>query len=371
MSKEDENAVSEQGDDECDPLEREIAREVEEAFATIPYPGDERLLANPDYYDRDEVIETFQGKHWRELSRNLPPERDLTLAAFTPEAFRFYLPAYLVMSLLRVTEVGLFWESTFMDLTPPASSAPRRKWFLEYISPLDARQKAALRRFVELAIPGAARYPQPRKDRAIYFWQRIADLDRTAEPDEREQDSALWKLRKAMLGESALSEQEAREVKALEQEIAREVEEAFAAVPPPAADSAAQWEDVPKEFRGKHWRDLSLKLLSKHPRSPGLFSPEAFHFFLPAYLIAALLHAEETDEMRDEVFYDLMFPPDEFFSIPLFLARIKPLDARQKAVVRRFVELWARTATLYPEAIKERGLSFWRRATETERAEGR
>ncbi len=355
-----ENAVPEQKEGEADDLAltRDIAREVEEAFANVPCPGDDRLLAYPDYYESDAILEVFPGKHWRELVFKIPPEHDVSVKLFSPEAFRFYLPAYLITALLDPPELGIFLEYTLGSLTPPDSKPLRRQWFLGYISPLDARQKAAIRRFVELAIPEAKGYPYPRDDRALFFWQRIAEMDHAEEVDASDQDTDLLKLRKAMLGESVLSEQEAREVKALEQEIAQEVEQAFATVTLPgddgSPDSSARWKEVPEEFRDKHWKALSLEVLSRYYKVR-LFSPEAFCFFLPAYLIAALLHAEETDLLRDEVFYDLTPPREEGRLMDLFLARIDALDARQKAVVRRFVELWARTATLYPDALRSGG----------------
>lgn len=101
----------------------------------------------------------------------------------------------------------------------------------------------------------------------------------------------MLRIQKAMLGECALSEQEARELKALEQEIAQEVEQAFATVAPPEDDdspgSSAHWKNVPDAFRGKHWKELSPEVLREHDYDLKYFSPGAFHFFLPAYLIAA------------------------------------------------------------------------------------
>lgn len=352
--------MPEQEDDRELALKRDIAREIEEAFADVPYPGDDRLLAYPNYYESAYILEFFPGKHWRELVCKIPPEHDVSVVLFSAEAFRFYIPAYVITTLLDPPEYGIFEEYTTGALDPSQSKSRRRAWFLDYISPLDARQKAALRRFIEFTIPEAIIPCSSKEDRTLYFWQRIADLDRIEATEAREQDSTLQELRKVLLGESPLSEQEAREVKDLEQEIAREVEEAFATVTLPVDDgspaSKVRWRDVPEEFRDKPWKALSREVL-KHHRIR-YYSPEAFRFFVPAYLLAALLHSEDDETGRDEIFYDLMPPREHDHLMKKFLARAHALDARQQAVVRRYVELWVRTAALYPDVVKEQGLSF-------------
>jgi hypothetical protein len=42
-----------------------------------------------------EIQQAFAGKHWSELSQETLIRENYALAFLTPEAFRFYLPAYL------------------------------------------------------------------------------------------------------------------------------------------------------------------------------------------------------------------------------------------------------------------------------------
>src|SRR5689334_13102009 len=92
-STEMENAMSEQDEDDDDEereyyvpeLARDIAREVEEAFTTVTYPGDDKLVSDPNYYECPEVIEAFRGKHWRDISLDVLFDHRDKLALFSPE----------------------------------------------------------------------------------------------------------------------------------------------------------------------------------------------------------------------------------------------------------------------------------------------
>lgn len=379
VMSEEENGMSEQDDEEDDDLElrRDIAREVEEAFAYVPYPGDDRLVRSPTFWENDEILAAFQGKHWRDLSVQVMFEQRFSQPVISPEAYRFYLPAYLIAGLLHSDETDTLWENVFYEFTPPSSSqSDQMERFHACIAPLSAHQKAVVRRYVELYVQIEGSLEDPGNDRALLFWQRLTDLERAEGADERDHATAIRNIQRAMGWESKISEQEAREAADLEQEIAREVEEAFATVPYPGDDkitnSPPEWEKAlgVAVFHGKHWRNISLDVLSNHRHSLKFFSSEAFHFFLPSYLIASVIHAGETGELRDQLFYNLMPPREQGHLMDSFLARIHALDARQKAVVRRFMELWSKTATCYPDTIKERGLSFWRQVTDTPSAAG-
>lgn len=75
----------------------ELKQEIEAAFAEVQYPGDENIYAegveDPDIEKR---VLRFKGTHWHEVdSEVLRGLRD-GFVFFTPEAFRFYLPAFLI-----------------------------------------------------------------------------------------------------------------------------------------------------------------------------------------------------------------------------------------------------------------------------------
>ncbi len=52
--------------------------------------------------------------------------------------------------------------------------------------------------------------------------------------------------------------------------------------------SAKECFEVRKAFLNKDWKEITPKILQENYDKLPLFSPEAFHYFLPAYLIYLL-----------------------------------------------------------------------------------
>lgn len=162
--------MTEQDDDDEDQVAREIASEVEEAFATVPYPGDDRIVGSSTHWESPDVLEAFRGKHWREVSLDVLFTYRMSLGQLTPEAFHFYLPACLLASLRYSEAVDTLRENLFSWLTPPEEEGYRAGWFASRVSLFDAPQKAAIRRFVELYVETERSYPDPDRERALAFW---------------------------------------------------------------------------------------------------------------------------------------------------------------------------------------------------------
>lgn len=100
------------------------------------------------------------------------------------------------------------------------------------------------------------------------------------------------------------------------------IEEAFADVPPPSEeDLCASVGDEPYEdtdpFRGRRWQDLvDPDFLDRYQYALFWFTPEAFHYYLPAFLKAGLLK------------------PDAIFVVSI-LQLLQPTDAGTSAAFRR------------------------------------
>jgi hypothetical protein len=177
--KEMETTASEPDEGEIDDLEveRDIAREIEDAFATVTYPGDDKLVRYPDYHESDDVVEGFRGKHWRDMSLDVLSEHWFALGLFSPEAFRFYLPCFLIAALLHSDVTGILWETVFLRLTPPASDGDDMDWLLKLVSLLDARQKAAILRYIELWVQTETGFVDSGRERTLPFWQRTSPTE--------------------------------------------------------------------------------------------------------------------------------------------------------------------------------------------------
>jgi hypothetical protein len=79
------------------------------------------------------------------------------------------------------------------------------------------------------------------------------------------------------------------------------IEAAFADVPYPGDDHIVDHQDCPEcddvrdFFRGKSWRELKFPELHAFHGSLPLLTPEAFHYFLPGYMLAATMNWEQAD----------------------------------------------------------------------------
>ena len=93
---------------ELQKQKRRLHARIAEAFDAVPYPGDDNLYdgwqLDDDYED---VIRRFTGKNWRDLiPKRKPPtgcshplEKDMSFCS--PAAWHFFLPAYLIIGLMR------------------------------------------------------------------------------------------------------------------------------------------------------------------------------------------------------------------------------------------------------------------------------
>lgn len=90
------------------PMKR-LAGQVSAAFARVPYPGDWCLAGSTEGDEPRLVAKAFEGKRsWKRLDPVFldaaPDGFASALSFFSDEAFRFYLPAYLLADLAGALE---------------------------------------------------------------------------------------------------------------------------------------------------------------------------------------------------------------------------------------------------------------------------
>jgi hypothetical protein len=80
---------------------------IESAFAEVPYPGDDNIADHQNCLECEELRTYLRGKTWKELS--FPKLHDFheALPLLTPEAFRFFLPGYMLAALTNWDESGM------------------------------------------------------------------------------------------------------------------------------------------------------------------------------------------------------------------------------------------------------------------------
>jgi hypothetical protein len=155
------------------------------------------------------------------------------------------------------------------------------------------------------------------------------------------------------------------------QELVIELASAFEDVQRPSDDrifkpNAAYFFDIDqaiRDFTANHWKQLALEALVKHKDNLPFLTPQAFHYYLPAFLIASIEHPKTVDVLRDNVIHSLAPPIDnEDFasSVSIFTQQ------QAKAVLNFFVnyteiyspEEWS--FTLETAETVRRGIQFWK-----------
>jgi hypothetical protein len=151
----------------------ELRAAIESAFAAVPQPSPDALVSGDVGYDPEyrDVAESFEGKHWRELSPAFVREHRDALPLLSPAAFRFFLPAYLLACIEAEQDLDTAPLSVALSLTPPephdggASEAFARRTLL--FTPVEARAICAYL----AAAPTSAAEREPSFARASSYWQ--------------------------------------------------------------------------------------------------------------------------------------------------------------------------------------------------------
>ena len=78
----------------------QLRQEIEQVFADVPYPGDNNITHCP--YNCSEcrrVALFFKGKTWTGHNGEELKPFHVALSLFTPEAFHYFLPAFMLVSM--------------------------------------------------------------------------------------------------------------------------------------------------------------------------------------------------------------------------------------------------------------------------------
>ena len=163
---------------------QEVLKIIEEAWRDIPYPGDDRLILRPKQPkgacrdEHDYVAEFFAGKHWKDATmqavlRDYEGPPYACLSFMSSEAYRFYLPAFMVMAVTQYNPGDMMCQAALYSLVPPqfnpelcekaklpgmtdatnpcseANVKEQRIWWDERVSGLTSGQRQAIITFLE------------------------------------------------------------------------------------------------------------------------------------------------------------------------------------------------------------------------------
>ncbi len=100
-------------------LTQQVARQIEEAFADTPYPGDGNICHYAPFGDDENVRRDFTGKSWKVIYPEFVIVNREVLRYLEPKAFHFYLPAYLLTVILYPDQADLLRQRIVEELYLP------------------------------------------------------------------------------------------------------------------------------------------------------------------------------------------------------------------------------------------------------------
>lgn len=106
-------------------LRAQTVAQIQVAFADTPAPA-----ADTHWNDSDEcegINKEWAGKHWRDITVDMLFNRRGCLEYLAPDAFRFYLPTFLIHALTHPAEVDILMD-VIMGQLAPQTGRPTSLW---------------------------------------------------------------------------------------------------------------------------------------------------------------------------------------------------------------------------------------------------
>ena len=151
-------------------------KEIKRAFAaSAAFDGD--VVRSPGYWESPEISDYFSKKHWQEVANEKLLDYRSSHPHFTDEAYRYFLPAYLVVSIGHRLggEVDGF---TFYSLTPPKDGqSEEMEDFLKRISGFTKEQLSVIRKFALQFAEENRTYLSEDDRRTEEFWETYEPPD--------------------------------------------------------------------------------------------------------------------------------------------------------------------------------------------------
>ncbi|MGH8630775.1 MAG: DUF6714 family protein [Burkholderiales bacterium] len=162
-----------------------VKAQIAAAFSKRAYPDDGKVVVDATGFDPESnaLGAAFSGQRWTDVPATQVRSFKDALPLFTPAAFAYFLPAYLLACLEAPEEVDTAFDSVIFALTPPAT---RKGWqwrfFKDRITLFDRAQAEAVAAFLDLAAQReieewareGKRPPPDRIGRARSYWTGVA-----------------------------------------------------------------------------------------------------------------------------------------------------------------------------------------------------
>jgi hypothetical protein len=120
------------------------------------------------------------------------------------------------------------------------------------------------------------------------------------------------------------------------------IEQAFTGVPQPADDNitrcpynCAECRRIAELFKGKTSGGFSVEELRTVHVALSLFTPEAFHYYLPAFMLASVDSYEKGDVIPDAIRFHFEYSHEAQGHFPLRMSKLSPVQ--RKAIIEYLV----------------------------------
>ena len=120
---------------------------IMDAFSSTPHPGMQNTTEH-SCGECDELRNTFGPMEWEAIPQDIIDDNFGQLSLFTPEAYRYFLPAYLLRCLDNFDPDNMVCEFVIYSLTPD-NNENGKQWAAERHDLLDQKQKDAMVAFLK------------------------------------------------------------------------------------------------------------------------------------------------------------------------------------------------------------------------------
>lgn len=293
-----------------------LKTEIEAAFADVRYYKEDTLAANKESLAAMNRLEGHSWLYWKGKPLELLLTTDKELSFYSNSTLRCYLPLYMMAALADYEQARPFLSGLVELLVPvPISKEVTVRVGLRALTGWQIQALADFFAFIK---------KKHGKDLSLY-----CSLDRVIEIISDEAD-VYSRMNAPGLAATKLK---------------AEIESAFAAVPYPGdADAALIGHFCPEcletaaLFRGvkwQDWKDKPLELFSRGREHLLVFTPAAFRYYLPLYMVQILIDYVYADIAPDIVISTLI-PLSE--SDEQCQKRYRQMSAREIQAIISFLE---------------------------------
>jgi len=125
-----------------------LRSKITDAFSSIPHPGKENVTEH-QCEECDELRDTFGPLEWQRVPPEIIDANFGQLPLFTPEAFRYFLPSYILRCLDNFDSENSVCEFVIYAVAPTGGEDWEKKRYAERISLFSSEQRAAVAAFLK------------------------------------------------------------------------------------------------------------------------------------------------------------------------------------------------------------------------------